>query len=299
MNAGEETVSAMFQTRGVYGCAFSPDGSFVVAAGGGGKLNVWEPTVEERETTLEGHMADVLDCAVGPDGSIVSASSGTVRIWDPTSSSPRLTLSSEGGVRNACCAVDPRGAQFVASIGGGPLELRDLNTGELRRTFIPSSIDNYRACTVGPDGSFIAAGGDASVIRIWDPASATEAARLEGHSDAIHDCAISPDGAFIVSASQDTTLRIWGVGTGLERGVLTGHSDMVMGCAVSPDSALVLSAGFDNRLKLWDAASCTEMTEFALTGRALCVAFHPTQPIAVCGDSKGALHRIELEGIGR
>lgn len=287
------------RTRGVYGCAFSPDGSFVVSAGGDGTLSVWEPNAEDLRVALAGHTAEVLDCAVAPDRSIVSASwDGTVGIWDAGSASPRMMLRiGEGGVRVACCAVHPRGDYLVTSIGGEPLELRDLGTGERLRRFA-QPLDGHKACSVSRDGTFIASGGDAGVIRIWDPATGTEDAVLQGHSGSIQDCAISPNGIFVVSASEDSTLRIWEVTTGRERGVLLGHSDMVMGCAISPDGAFVLSAGFDNKLKLWDATNCTEITEFSLTGRALSVAFHPSDLVAVCGDSHGALHRVELEGLG-
>jgi WD40 repeat protein len=82
-------------TEPVVACAVSPDGSFVVSAGGGDQtLRIWDRASGAERHVLKGHTERVSDCAVSPDGySVVSASEdGTVRIWDTGSGDERHIL---------------------------------------------------------------------------------------------------------------------------------------------------------------------------------------------------------------
>ena len=62
--------------------------------------------------------------------------------------------------------------------------------------------------------------------RVWDVASGTEVARLNGHDDQIHDIALSPDGHRLATASDDKTARIWPLFATTQ--ALVDHARMIM-----------------------------------------------------------------------
>ena len=82
-----------------YGCAVSPDGAWIVSAGGDGTLGIWDAATGAGRSTLFGHTSAVAACAVSPDGAwIVSASwDGTLKIWDVATGAERTTLTGHTG----------------------------------------------------------------------------------------------------------------------------------------------------------------------------------------------------------
>jgi hypothetical protein len=121
---------------------------------------------------------------------------------------------------------------------------------------------------------------------------------LTGHTKSVDACAVSPDGTWIVSASYDHTLKIWDTASGAERATLAGHTDRVNGCAVSPDGTWIVSASWDGTIRIWDAATSPEWAVLVLPGAATAVAFHPSVPMAACGDTGGGVHLARLIGMG-
>ena len=63
--------------------AFSPDGTLVVTAGGGGTARVWEASTGQDVAELRGHLGRVTSAAFSPDGTRVVTVSrdGTARIY--------------------------------------------------------------------------------------------------------------------------------------------------------------------------------------------------------------------------
>jgi TIR domain-containing protein/WD40 domain-containing protein len=86
-------------TRGVTGCAVTPDGRRVVSASVDGTLKVWDLASGRAEATLEGHARGVTGCAVTPDGRwVVSASwDQTLKVWDLHAGACLLTHRANAG----------------------------------------------------------------------------------------------------------------------------------------------------------------------------------------------------------
>jgi hypothetical protein len=66
-----------------------------------------------------------------------------------------------------------------------------------------------RALVCTPDGRYIYAGGDDSLITCWDLLSGTKVAALRGHAASVVDLAFTPDGEYVISASRDSSLLVW------------------------------------------------------------------------------------------
>jgi WD40 repeat protein len=78
------------------------------------------------------------------------------------------------------------------------------------------------ALAVLPDGR-LASGSDDGTIKLWDPASGSCAATLEGHSDWCDALAVLPDGR-LASGSGDRTIKLWDPASGSCAATLEGHS---------------------------------------------------------------------------
>jgi WD40 repeat protein len=217
-------------TSTMWGCAVSPDGAFVVAAGYDGTLIVWDTATAAERRRLTGHTSWVRRCAVSADGTfIVSASfDRRLRVWDAATGEVRqILLGHTDGVTD--CAITPDSRFVVSSSLDETIRIWDVATGALVRTLSAQWKDERGGWLVQSTPS--------------------------GHLASIWSCAVSADGRFILSASADHTVKLWNFDTGEELRTLTGHTAAVQGCAFSPDGGLVASAGADGTLRIWDTQS--------------------------------------------
>lgn len=249
------------------------------APGGGAPwLRLKSPLRESRTLiqTLEGHDAEVKDCAIAPDGSyLVSASSdGTLKMWDSSGRELRTLRAHEKGVET--CAIAPDGS-FLASAGqDGVLRLWSPSSG--REILSLDGADAIWACAVAPDSSFVVFASDAVTLRLVDPSSGATLRELRGHTGAIIDCAVSPDRQMVASTGSDGEVMLWDVDSGRELWSLRRHGvdalkalnaaghfpdqpifKHVNACAIAPDGSCVVSAGADDTLRVWDPATGEEL----------------------------------------
>ena len=130
--SGAQLATLSGHTSYVRGCAVSPDGSWIVSAGGfmDHTLRIWDVATGTERATLIGHLKVVNACAISPDSTlIVSASDdGTLKIWDASTGAERVTLRGHtGSVRSV--AVSPDGSWIVSACDDGTLNVWDVATG--------------------------------------------------------------------------------------------------------------------------------------------------------------------------
>ena len=131
---------------------------------------------------------------------------------------------------------------------------------------VPRESDSLWSLSVAlsPDGTRLVAGFQDGTVRLWEVATQTEVATLEGHTDRVASVAFSPDGRLLASGAGggDRTVRLWDAATQTEVATLRGHTGGVRSVSfASPDGATLASAGgWDDRtVRLWDVATHEEV----------------------------------------
>jgi WD40 repeat protein len=134
---------------------------------------------------------------------------------------------------------------------GSTATLRELDTGHLRGELAHDH--GVSAAAFARDGTRLATGDLAGVVRIWDTASAAAIATCEPHAGIVRVIAFAPDGRSVVSGGNDGEVRVCDAATGATLHRLLGHSQPVVTVDITADGSAIVSGGRDGKPRLWDA----------------------------------------------
>lgn len=107
------------------------------------------------------------------------------------------------------------------------------------------------ALAASPDGRWMAAGGDDSVVHLLDAATGAEVASLFGHIRSVTTLAFSDDSTLLATGSLDGAIHLWDVANGTLLVRLNGHTSSVTGLRFSPGGGLLASVSHDGTVRLW------------------------------------------------
>lgn len=255
---------------------YTPDGRFVVSAGGDTTLRLWDAQSGREIRSMLGHSAAVTSLAVFPDGRRVVSSSWdrTVRLWDiETGRELKIFNGHEDYVNRV--AVSPDGRQVASVSADFSLRIWDPETGRELRKISNVHDDFVSGIAFSPDGKLIATSNIASgrtrqTIALWDAASGREVRRIyvsypqKPGPRGAGKLAFSPDGRqLLASWTSDLNLAwVYDVATGNTVAELRSHTDATSSVAFSGDGKTALTAGFDATVKVWDATNWRELRSF-------------------------------------
>jgi RNA polymerase sigma factor (sigma-70 family) len=240
---------------------YTPDGQFVVSAGGMRAICVWNAATGQK-------LHEFGDFATN--------------FWDPVYGE-KLHEAGEfaNGFQEIALSPDGKTLAVIEALGG-PI-LRELPTGKEQRRWHKPKNEVYRHLGFSPDGRCLAAGADRIVegtakidkfISVWDTTAGTERRRsFQGDWGALHELEFSPDGKSLATASYDTTAndagekpekgstRIWDVATGTERQRFSVEGCSVLSVAFSPDGKWLAAGVSDGAVRLYDLATGHERAQ--------------------------------------
>ncbi|XP_015190250.1 PREDICTED: U3 small nucleolar RNA-associated protein 15 homolog [Polistes dominula] len=103
------------------------------------------------------------------------------------------------------------------------------------------------------DGNLLCAGGEESVVRLFDVSTKSLLRLFSGHKAAVHRTFFTADNLHIASFSDDKTVVLWDIGTEKQMITFNEHTDYIRAGAVSPISSdLLLSGGYDKLINMYD-----------------------------------------------
>ena len=164
----------------------------------------------------------------------------------------------------ATVAWSPDGKSFSSGSKTDTIEIRDADTGQLKRTLhAPGSYLN--SIVYSPDGKRLAAGGGDQQVRIWDVDTGEVLLVFNQHTSRVTDVKWSPDGTLIASAA--TRLIVWDPqsGTALRS---SSDFDTESDVAWSPDGTRILAGN-----RMFDSATLDELA--TIETLTYCCGFSP------------------------
>uniref|UniRef100_A0A8D0C2E6 Striatin 4 n=1 Tax=Salvator merianae TaxID=96440 RepID=A0A8D0C2E6_SALMN len=225
--------------------------------------DVYDPTV--LGNVLDGHKDAIWGLAFSPSKNRLASCSadGTVRIWDPSSSSPASCLStygaeSEFGIPTSLAFTSTDPAHAVVAFQTGCAILYDAEaacpvlTLDTRPAAGSSQINQVVSHPAQP---ITITAHDDRGIRFLDNRTGKAVHSMVAHLDAVTCLAVDPNGVFLMSGSHDCSLRLWHLDNKTCTQEITAHrkkhEEAIHDVAFHPSKALIASAGADALAKVF------------------------------------------------
>lgn len=215
-------------------------------------------------------------------------------------------LTSIGDENDAVLAADLSADGSLIAIGGPSKTVKVFRTrdGSLAYT-LKKHTDWTTALEFSPDGKLLATADRAGGIHLWDAPTGGIALSLSEHKDAITALRWRPDGRLLASASEDGSVILWDMKDGFPAATLTDiHNPKVPGTyGKQPKGVLalawtaegnVLTTGRDRTAASWNIEGKLLARHDAIP--AIPTAIAQSSGVVLRGDSRGAIHRLPLNG---
>jgi WD40 repeat protein len=250
---------------GVIDAQFSPDGQWIVTAGGDKTARVWEAATGKEVTILRGHEDIILCAQFSPDGKQILTSSpdGTVRVWDAATGKEIAKLPQYK--RSHLNAQFSPNGQWIVTAG------EDETTVTVWDAATDKEVARLRGhekeisdVQFSPNGLWIVTASSDKTARVWETATGKEVVTLLGHDSLLIKTAqFSPDGKQIITTSGDKTSRIWDAATGRSVAILSvpGRLYGDWSAQFSPDGKWIVTASdygtpnYEQAARVWEAAT--------------------------------------------
>lgn len=208
MSDWQADVELDVETDYVWASAFDPTGDRLATANDDDTVRLWWRRTGREAFTLHEHRGRVRSIAFSSDGRLVATGcdDGKVRLFDAHNGDHIAALIGHTD-RVYAVRFDRDGTRLASVSHDGKVMLWSA-TGQQQRV-MAAEHGKLWAGTFSPDGTVLAAGGDDTVIYLWDVQTGTRLDTLAAHTRRVTSLAYSPDGRMLASGADDGTTRLW------------------------------------------------------------------------------------------
>ncbi|XP_072546795.1 striatin-4 [Salminus brasiliensis] len=221
----------------------------------------YDPGVES--SVLLGHEDSVWDLAYSSTLKRLASCSadGTVRIWDPQSSSPCKSVfnkEKEHGTPTSIAFGNADLSQAVVSFDGGETVLYDLNTEQSILVLETQTKDGSKLINrvvSHPSQQISITAHENRTIRFMDNKTGKVIHSMVAHLDAVTCLTTDPKGTYLISGSHDCSVRLWMLDNRTCVQEITAHrkkhDEAIHDVAFHPSQPFIASAGADALAKIF------------------------------------------------
>ena len=271
--------------------AFTPDGQRLAVVDRTGAVRLWSLADGRLLAELGTHATRVFALAFDPTGQhlVTGDNEGQVIEWRGDGGPPRRLPPLRDLITDLHLGADA--SMIVASEAS--VELWSAARPPRRRS-LRGHTDTIAAAVLSPDGRELATASRDGSVRLWDPDSARELARID-HKDPVSTVTYSPDGRWLATLADDA-VRLWRRDDHHLVHALHG-SGGPEGAQFSRDSAHLLTFGDEHEAHVWDLRDLGDTRLFRAPSGPLDRAYGGCDVgrVAALGHD-GALHLWDCEG---
>lgn len=209
---------------GAHHLCVSANGKFAASAGFGGDVSIWACD-EEGVWKSVGQIKDnskageIWAIALSEDGQFLAGTTydGRVNVWDistmgngDASGAEKIREYQTKGSYGMSIDLSTNGEFTASGHANGSIHLFNNTTGRLAHS-LQGLIKPVRAVSFSPACKYIAAGGDAKIIALYDVQTGEQVANFTGNGSWIMSLDWNWSGEYLLSGAYDGKAKIWSV----------------------------------------------------------------------------------------
>ena len=272
MTSSQQQKNEKHQEALSFCCAISDNNTKIISGEVSGNLRIWDLNENSCHLISKAHGESAVTCCsvfAGDKKFISGSNDKTLKIWDLEdldSRDPVRILKGHGCIIN-CCAVFVMDSKNFAISGddNGILNIWDLDTGILHKTYIDNDKDPILCCAAYPRSSKFVSGGY-SGLKLWDRNEEKYEKKCKDNIDSTCVCVatfVAEHSFNAISGTAEGTLNIWDLSNQSCRSLWSPQEEegsknkAITFCGVLENGRGAIGGRIDGTIKIWELVTLT------------------------------------------
>ena len=278
-------------SRGVRSVAFSPDGKFIAAADGNGRVYVWQDSTRRLASTVaDPRSKGVNSVTFNATSSLIAAgdANGHVYLWAGSKVRAAVALPSGKGVLSVAFSSD--GKYLAAGDTAGHVYAWLLSSLRLASTMTDPGGKGASSVTFNPASSLLASGDANGHTYLWD--HKLTATLTDPASRGVTSVAFSSNSEYLAAGDANGKVYKWLVSKhGIVQSLADPAGKAVDSVAFNPGATLLVSGDTHGHIYLWTPAPKLDGNRTDPSSRGVrSVTFSPNGQYLAAADSNGHVY---------